>query len=82
MPIISVRDNENKRLKRNEKKKQRHKRARAGGRSYRERLRAKWFCYAFKLGFLSYLFAVACTNLVFSQSWLSGYHTMAYLINI
>ena len=60
MPIISVRDNENNRWIKNTKKKsnqpnkknkQRQKRTR-GDRSYSERVRAKWFCCAFKLGFL------------------------------
>ena len=56
MPITSVRDNENNRWKRNEKKKkqtskQRQKRTR-GDRSSSERVRAKWFCCAFKLGLL------------------------------
>ena len=56
MLITSVRDNENNRWKRNEKKKkqtskQRQKRTR-GDRSSSERVRAKWFCCAFKLGLL------------------------------
>ena len=57
MLIISARDNENNRWKRNAKKnqqnkqKQRQKRTR-GDKSYSERMRAKWFCCAFKLGFL------------------------------
>ena len=59
MPIISVRDNENRWIKNtkkktkqtNKKNKQRQKRTR-GDRSYSERVRAKWFCCAFKLGFL------------------------------
>ena len=49
--IISVKDNGNNRWKRNAKKKQRLKRRR-GNRSYSERVRAKLFCCAFKLGFL------------------------------
>ena len=57
MPIISVRDNESNRWKRNKTtttttaNKQRQERAR-GDRSYSERVRAKLFCCAFKLGFL------------------------------
>ena len=51
MPI-SVRDNKNNRWKRKAKTKQRQKQQRGGGRSYSERMRAKWFCCAFKLGFL------------------------------
>ena len=42
MPIISVKDNENNRWKRNAKKKNK-----ADG-SYSERVRDKWFCWAFK----------------------------------
>ena len=51
MPIISVRDNENNRWKRNAEKKQRQKRTR-GANTYSDRVRAKWFSCAFKLGFL------------------------------
>ena len=49
MPIISVRDNENNRSKRNakKKKKQRQKRT-SGNRSYCEKVRAESFCCAFK----------------------------------
>ena len=54
MPIISIRDNENNRWKRNTHThthtKQWQKRVR-GDRSYSERERAKWLCCAFKLGF-------------------------------
>ena len=51
MPIISIRDNENNWWKRkNAEKKQTEKRK--GDKSYSERARAKWFCFAFKLGFL------------------------------
>ena len=42
---ISVRDNENNRWKRNTEKNK-------GNKSYSEMVRAKWFCCAFKLGFL------------------------------
>ena len=50
MPIISVRDKENSRWKKNAKK-QRQKITR-GNRSYSERARAEWFCCAVRLGFL------------------------------
>ena len=59
MPVISVRDNENNRWKRNAKKQQQqqHKdREKQGGRSYSERVRAKRFCCVFKLGFLQLIF--------------------------
>ena len=56
MPITSVRDNENNRWKRNEKKKNKQankdKKEQGGDRSSSERVRAKWFCCAFKLGLL------------------------------
>ena len=45
MPIISVKDNENNRWKRNEKKNK-------GDGSYSDGMRDEWFCWAFKLGFL------------------------------
>ena len=38
-------------MKEKHEKKQRQKRTR-GGRSFNERVRAKWLCCAFKLGFL------------------------------
>ena len=49
------RDNETNRWKRNaknNKRKQRKTERDKGNRSYSERVRAKWFCCAFKLGFL------------------------------
>ena len=49
MPMISVRDNEINRCKSNAKKRQ--KKTRGYG-SHREKVRAKWFCYEFKLGFV------------------------------
>ena len=66
MPIISGRDNENNRWKRNSKtkkkaktktktkakKKQTKAEKNKGDRSYNERVRAKWFSCAFKFGFL------------------------------
>ena len=46
------------------KKKQRQKRAR-GNKSYSERVRAKWFCCAFKLGF----FLLICnSSLIFKSN--------------
>ena len=50
-PITNVRDNENNRCKRNAKKAKTEKKKEKG--SYTERVRAKWFCCALKLGFLS-----------------------------
>ena len=56
MPIISVRDNENNKWKRNAKQQQQKKHQRQkvtrGDRSYSERVIAKWFCCAFKVSFL------------------------------
>ena len=52
MPIISVRDNENDRWKRNAGKKKKKTKKNKGGKSYSERVRAKWFSCALKLGFL------------------------------
>ena len=49
MLIISVRDNENNRWKRKNKKNRKEQRSDA---SYSESVRAKWFCCTFKLGFL------------------------------
>ena len=50
MLIISVRDNENDRWKTNTKNKDRKEQR--GDASFRESVRAKWFCCAFKLSFL------------------------------
>ena len=72
MSIISVRDNENNRWKRNaktknkttqkkQKKKQRQNRTR-GDRSYNERVRAKWPFCPFRLGFLQ---LICKTSLIF-----------------
>ena len=59
MQIISVRDKENNRWKRNTHKKKKKIKGRkeqgGGDRSYSERVRAKWFGCAFKLGFLQLL---------------------------
>ena len=60
MQIISVRDKENNRWKKNTRthktKKIKVRKEQGGGdRSYSERVRAKWFCCAFKLGFLQLL---------------------------
>ena len=54
MPIISVRDNENNRWNRNSKKQTKTEK-KGGDRSYSERVRDKWFCCAFKFGFLQFL---------------------------
>ena len=51
MSIINVRHNENTRWNRKEKKNKDRKKQRVGA-SYSERVRAKWFCCAFKLGFV------------------------------
>ena len=58
MTIISVRDNENDRWKRNAKTKKQQKTQKRvrGERSYSERVRAKWFSCAFKLGFLQLIY--------------------------
>ena len=61
MLIVSVRDNENNRWKKNTKattknsnnnNKNKQKKRRRENRSCSESVRAKWFCCAFKLGFL------------------------------
>ena len=54
MPLISVIDNENNKQNRNTKNKTKQTKTKnyKWGGSYIERLRAKWFCFAFKLGFL------------------------------
>ena len=53
MPIISVRDNENKKWKRKTKKGKQRDDA-----SCSESVRAKWLCCAFKLGF----FQIICKD--------------------
>ena len=50
MMPMSARGDENNRRKRNAKKAKTEKNK--GDRSYSERVRAKWFCCAFKLGFI------------------------------
>ena len=52
MLIISVRDNENNRWKRNAENKKANTEKNKGNKSYSESVRAKWFCCAFKLGFV------------------------------
>ena len=54
MSIVRVRDNENNRRKRNAKKQQQKTKTEKNKRrgSYSEMVGAKWFCCAFKLGFL------------------------------
>ena len=60
MSIISVRDKENNRRKKNKKKTKTERQKRTkGDRSYNERVRAKWFCCAFKLGFLQLICKVS-----------------------
>ena len=51
MPIISVNDNKNNRWKRNAEKNPTKTEKNKGDKSYSERVRAKWLCCAFKLGF-------------------------------
>ena len=58
MPIISVTDNENNRWKRNRKSKKDRK-EQWGTVAVVKRVRAKWFCYAFKLGFLQLICKVS-----------------------
>ena len=65
MLIISVRDNECYRRKRSAKtNKQKQKRTREDW-SYSEKLRAKWFCWAFKLGFLQ---SICKASLIFNSN--------------
>ena len=54
MLIISVKDNKNNRWKRNAKKQinKQIKKQNKGHESYSEKVRDKWLCWAFKLGFL------------------------------
>ena len=53
MTIISARGNENNKWKRNAKQKKETKtKKNMGEGSYSKRVRPKWFCWAFKLGFL------------------------------
>ena len=52
MLIISVKDNQNNRWKRKEKKQTKTEEKNKVEKSYCEKVRAKWFCFAFKLGFL------------------------------
>ena len=68
MPIISVRDNESNRWKRNAKKQNKSK-TKTGknkrDKSYSERVRAKWFCCACKLGFLQ---LISKASLIFKSN--------------
>ena len=55
MPIISVeimKTIDETEMQKTTKEKQTKAESSKGNRSYSERMRAKWFCYAFKLGFL------------------------------
>ena len=64
MSIISVRDNENNRWKRNAKEKKEQREAGGGG-SYNESVRDQWYCWAFKLGF----FQLICkASLIFKSN--------------
>ena len=69
MPIINVGDTENNRWKRNEKEQANINRKElgrgGGGRSYSERVSTKWFCCAFKLGFLQ---LICKASLIFKSS--------------
>ena len=62
MQITDKRKTKNKKKK--EKSKQRQKRTR-GDRSYSERVRAKWFYFAFKCGFLQ---LIRKTSLIFNSN--------------
>ena len=55
MLTISVRDNENNKWKRNTNKKN-YDRKEQEGKNYDEKVRTKWFCCAFKLGFLHLIY--------------------------
>ena len=55
MSIISVKDNKNNRRKRNAKIRPKKKQSKGNG-SYSESVTDKWFCWAFKLGFLQLIF--------------------------
>ena len=64
MPIISVRDDEDIRWKRNAKKnpeRQTKTEKSKEDRSCSERVRAKWFCCAFNLGFLQLICKASLT---------------------
>ena len=63
MSIISVSDNENNKWKRNAEKNKDRKEQ--GGKSYGERVRAKWFCCVSKLGFLQ---LICRASLIFKLS--------------
>ena len=63
MLIISVRDNENNRRKRKAKNKGRKEQM--GDTSYSKIVRAKWFCCAFKLGFIQ---SICKESLIFKRN--------------
>ena len=63
MQIINVRDNENNRWKIKAKSKDRKKQR--SGANYSESMRAKWFCWAFKLGFVE---LICKASLVFKSN--------------
>ena len=63
--IISAIDNENNRWKRKATK-NKDKKEQRGDARYSESVRAKWFCCAFKLGFLQLIFR---GSLIFKSNW-------------
>ena len=65
MLIIRVRDNENKRWKRNAGKKKTKAEKNKGDKSYSEKVRPIWFCCALKLGFLQ---SVCKASLIFKSN--------------
>ena len=66
MLLISIRDNENSKWKRNARKsKQKDKQRAKGNKSYSEKMRAKWFCCAFKLGSLQ---VISNASLIFKSN--------------
>ena len=64
MSIISDRGNENNRWKRKAEKKIKTEKNK-GDKSYSERVSAKWFCCAFKLGFLQ---SICKASLIFKSN--------------
>ena len=59
MQVISVRDDESNRWKKSEEKNK-------GDKNYSERVTAKWFCSAFKLGFLQ---LICKASLIFKSNF-------------
>ena len=80
MPIISVRYNGNNGWKRNAKttttKTEKNKGVGGGGdREVSERVRAKWFCCAFKLGFIQ---LISKASLIFNTNFVSPVSFISY----